>query len=138
QIELFLVLLYETPVPSHRSTALRGMWHAPWDGLRAWLSPSRALSLVEAELDRGIANLHHKAQAFEVQLAEFGPRRLPKAEAFRFFRKLLNYDPVVVDAARLSHDVHLDYFVADSPVDCHRDHLTVGRQAVKVLTMKEP
>ncbi len=138
QIELFLVLLYEAPVASRRSTALRGMWRAPRQGLRAWLSSSEAHAFVEAELDRGIAALHHKAQAFEVQLADFGPRRLPKAEAFRFFRQLLNYDPVVVDAAHLTHDVHLDYFVADSPVECHRDHLTVGRQAVKVLTMKEP
>ncbi|MCC7241475.1 MAG: DUF87 domain-containing protein [Acidobacteria bacterium] len=138
QVELFLVLLYEAPASSRRSTALRRMWRAPREGLRAWLSSSAAHAFVEAELDRGIAALHHKAQAFEVQLADFGPRRLPKAEAFRFFRQLLNYDPAVVDAARLSHDVHLDYFVADSPVECHRDHLTVGRQAVKVLTMKEP
>ena len=43
-----------------------------------------------------------------------------------------------MDAARLSHDTHLDYFVADSPVECHRDHLLVGRHAVKVLSMKEP
>lgn len=138
QIGLFLVLLYEAPVSSHRSTTLRGVWHSPRAGLRAWLSPSVAHSLVEAELDRAIATLHHKAQAFDVQLADFSPRRLPKAEAFRFFRQLLNYDPVMVDAARLSHDVHLDYFAADSPVECHRDHLTLGRQAVKILTMKEP
>jgi hypothetical protein len=32
----------------------------------------------------------------------------------------------------------LDYFVADSPVECHRDHLRVGGSAVKVLSMKEP
>ncbi len=138
QVDLCLVLLYEAPVPSRRSTALQNVWRDPRQGLRAWLSPSQALSLVEIELDRAIAALHHKAQAFEVQLADFGLRRLPKAEAFRFFRQLVNYDPVVVDAARLSHDVHLDYFVADSPVECHRDHLTVGQHAVKVLTMKEP
>ena len=35
-------------------------------------------------------------------------------------------------------DVHLDYFVADSPVECHRDHLLVGNQYVKALSMKEP
>ena len=27
---------------------------------------------------------------------------------------------------------------SDSPVDCHRDHLMVGAQQVKVLSMKEP
>lgn len=130
QIELFMVLLLESPIASRR----RG----PRQGVPAWLSPSERLTLIESELNRVIAELHHKAGAFAVQLADVGLRRLPKAEAFRFFRQLLNYDPAVVDAAPLSHDVHLDYFVADSPVECHRDHLTVGRQAVKVLTMKEP
>ena len=28
--------------------------------------------------------------------------------------------------------------IADSPVECHRDHLTVGSRQVKVLSMKEP
>ncbi len=130
QVELFMVLLLESPIASRRS--------APRQGLRVWLSPSERLRVIDSEVDRVIAELHHKAGAFEVQLADVGLRRLAKAEAFRFFRQLLNYDPAVVDAAPLTHDVHLDYFVADSPVECHRDHLTVGRQAVKVLTMKEP
>lgn len=138
EIELFVVLLYEPPVPARRGIGLRRGWRAPREALRAWLSPSRVVHLLESELDRAIAHLHHKAQAFEVQLADFGPRRLPKAEAFRFFRQLVNYDPVVVDAAHLTHDVHVDYFAADSEIECHRDHLMVGRQAVKVLTMKEP
>jgi type IV secretion system protein TrbE len=138
QLDLFLVILYESPTSSRRSTALRDIQRAPRQALRAWLSPSESLTIVEADLDRAIATLHHKAQAFEVQLADFGLQRLSKAQAFRFFRQLLNYDAVVVDAAKLSHDVHLDYFIADSPIECHRDHLTVGRQAVKVLTMKEP
>ena len=38
----------------------------------------------------------------------------------------------------LTYDTHLDYFVADSAVECHRDHLMVGDRVVKVLTMKEP
>ena len=50
----------------------------------------------------------------------------------------MNYEPAVVDAARLTHDTHLDYFVSDSAVDCHRDHLLVGDRVVKVLTTKEP
>ena len=50
----------------------------------------------------------------------------------------MNYDPAAVDAGRLTHDTHLDYFVSDSAVDCHRDHLMVGNRFVKVLSMKEP
>src|SRR4029077_4078779 len=63
---------------------------------------------------------------------------LSKAEAFWFFRSLVNYAPAIVDAARLSHDTHLDYYVSDSTVECHRDHLLVGDRLVKVLSMKEP
>lgn len=129
QVQLFMVLLLEAPLASS------GL---PWRGMRAWLSTADRLSVVEDAIDGAVAELHHKAGAFEVQLADLGIRRLPKAAAFRFFRQLLNYDPSVVDAARLSHDTHLDYFVADSPVECHRDHLAVGSHAVKVLTMKEP
>ena len=50
----------------------------------------------------------------------------------------MNYDPGTAAAASLTYDTHLDYFVADSTVECHRDHLIVGRHAVKVLSMKEP
>ena len=63
-----------------------------------------------------------------MQLSEFGPQPLGKAEAFRLFRQLVNYDPATVEAARLTYDTHLDYFVADSAIDCHRDHLMVGNQ----------
>jgi uncharacterized protein (DUF58 family) len=52
----------------------------------------QALHLLESELDRAIGTLHHKAQALEVQIGEFGPVRLEKPEAFRFFRRLANYE----------------------------------------------
>jgi type IV secretory pathway VirB4 component len=73
-----------------------------------------------------------------VQVSDIGLTRLAKADAFRFFRQLVNYDPPAIDAARLTHDTHLDYFVSDSAIDCHRDHLLVGDRFVKVLSMKEP
>jgi type IV secretion system protein VirB4 len=135
-LSLYLVLLYEAPHVARRSTELRRVWQAPRQALRAWLSPDHALQLVEAELDRAIGTRHHKAQALEVQIGEFGPTRLEKQDAFRFFRELVNYAPAVVDAARLTHDTYLDYFVSDSAIDCHRDHLLVGDRFVKVLSMK--
>ena len=137
-LSLYLVLLYEAPHVVRRRTEIRRFWQAPGEALRAWLSKDQALQLLESELDRAIGTLHHKAQAFEVQIGEFGPVRLEKSEAFRFFRELLNYSPAVVDSARLAYDTHLDYFVSDSAVDCHRDHLVVGDRVVKVLSMKEP
>lgn len=35
-------------------------------------------------------------------------------------------------------DAHIDYFMADSPIECHRSHLDVDGFHTKVLTMKEP
>src|SRR5262249_1561039 len=71
-------------------------------------------------------------------LSDVGPRRLAKQDAFRFFRQLVNYDHRTAATTRLKYDTHLDYFVGDSAIDCHRDHLVVGDQQVKVLSMKEP
>ena len=96
------------------------------------------MTLLETELERALATVHDKAQAFEIQLSDFGPQRLAKADAFRFFRRLVNVDGATAAAASLSHDAHLDYFVGDSAIECHRDHLMIGDQLVKVLSMKEP
>src|SRR4030095_6941693 len=101
-------------------------------------SRSRSAAVIESELDHALGTLRHKAQAFEAQLGDFGLRRLSKQETFRFLRQLLNYDPAVADAAPGAPDTYLDYFVADSPVECHRDHLLVGSRWVKLLSMKEP
>lgn len=135
---LYLVLLYEPPNETLTSTTLRHLWQAPRHALQSWLSTRRTFEVLESALDRAIDNLHHKASAFEVQISDFGPQRLSKAEAFQFFRDLLNYDlPARARATRV-HDTHLDYFVADSSVECHRDHLVIGSRRVKVLSMKEP
>ena len=72
------MLLYEAPHVVRTSTELRASWRAPGEALRAWLSPDHDLRLLEAELDRAIGTLHHKAQAFEVQVSEFGLARSPK------------------------------------------------------------
>jgi type IV secretion/conjugal transfer VirB4 family ATPase len=137
-LTLHLVLLYEAPMTVRTTTGIRRLWQAPNQSLGNWLSTRRTVRLLEAELDRAIATFRQESGAFAVQLAEFGLDRLGKREAFLFFRRLLNYDPEVADAATLMYDTHLDYFVADSAVECHRDRLVVGRQQVKVLSMKEP
>jgi type IV secretion system protein VirB4 len=136
-LDHFLVLVYE-PANTSRTASVSRAWRAPMEALRDWLSPARRCRLVEADLERAIDTLHHKAKGFEIQLADARLVRLQKREAFRFFRRLVNYDPSRAEAASLTYDTHLDYFVADSTVECHRDHLMVGPHAVKVLTMKEP
>jgi type IV secretion/conjugal transfer VirB4 family ATPase len=137
-LALFLVLLYEAPTTARPSTRLTRLWRSPKQGLEGGFSARRTIALLEAELDRAIGALHHKAQALEAQLSDFGPSRLTKQDAFEFFRALVNYEPSIRSASVTAPDTYLDYFVADSPVECHRDHLVVGHRRVKVLSMKEP
>lgn len=136
-VDHFLVLMYE-PAPRRARRWTTHVLRRPQDALRNWLSPRRRFALVEGDVDRAVATLHHRATGLEAQLADLGIQRLDKARAFAFFRRLVNYDVARASAASLLYDTHLDYFVADSPIECHRDHLRVGRHAVKALTMKEP
>jgi type IV secretion system protein VirB4 len=138
RVDQFLVLLYEPPTAVRTSTTLGRAWRSPREAFRNWLSTNRTCALLEGELDRAVSTLNHKAKAIEVQLAECGLRRLGKSDAFTFFRRLVNYDQAPLAASTLVYDTHLDYFVADSAIECHRDRLIVGDQTVKVLSMKEP
>lgn len=139
-IDLFCVLLYEG-LRSRSATALdfRELMHAPLSAIQRWLSIDRTVLLLQRDLDDAIAELHQRAGAFEIQIGDITqPERLPKQEAFQFFRSLVNYDPRVVEGTSLTYDVHLDYFMSDSPVECHRDHLDVDGIHVQALTVKEP
>ena len=140
EIDLFLVLVYEGLRPRWITrTHLQGVLRHPVQAVREWLSPPSVLNVVEADLEHAIAQLLQKAGAFEVLLAQSpGLERLSKTETFRFFRRLVNCVPATIEAATLQYDTHLDYFVADSSIECHRTHLEIGGAQVKVLTMKEP
>src|SRR5436309_393507 len=139
-IELYLVLVYEGLQPRFAaSTRLRAFLRQPRRAVREWLSSRTVLQLIETDLDRAVTQLYHKATTFEVQLADTTrPTRLKKAEAFRFLRRLVNYNGCDDDEAALKYDSHVDYFMADSAVECHRSHLDVNGVQLKALTMKEP
>jgi type IV secretion system protein VirB4 len=137
EIDLYLVLVYEGWRGRGATTRLHDFARHPRAALRRWLTSNTVLSLLDHDIDQAVAALHEKAGAFEVQLADsVKPARLAKPEAFQFFRRLVNYSPVA--SAPLKYDTHLDYFMADSPVECHRTHLDIGEARLKVLTMKEP
>ena len=140
ELDLYLVVLYEgwTLRPTVASR-LAAILKSPRVGIREWLSTRALGTVIGEQLDRAVAHLRQKADAFTVQLADtIAPTLLQKADAFRFFRQLLNYTPHKVDDVALKHDTHLDFYAADSAIECHRDHLTVDDFAVKVMTMKEP
>lgn len=139
EIAQYVVLLREDTTHGQVSSRLEGVWREPREALRRWLSTHHSLKLLEAELDDSVARLLHQAESFESQLVDFGLARLARSEAFRFFRQLVNYDePTLAAVPASTPGAYLDYFVADSAVECHRDHLMVGSRRVKVLSMKEP
>jgi type IV secretion/conjugal transfer VirB4 family ATPase len=140
EIDTFLVLLYEGFRPHHLAPRrLLDLLRRPGRAIRERLSITTVLVHMQTEIDRAIRQLDHKARAFEVQLSDtIHPTRLAKGDAFRFLRRLVNYGPGHADTAALRYDTHVDYFMADSAVDCHPTWLDVAGSVVKVLTMKEP
>jgi type IV secretion system protein VirB4 len=140
ELELYLVVLYEGAV--HRPSwpdRVRTIARAPGTAIRQRLSVQEVTTVLADQLTRAVVHLHQKAEAFAVQLADsIAPTRLDKREAFRVLRRLMNYTPYKADSAALKYDTHLDFYLADSALECHRDHLRVDDAVVKVLTMKEP
>jgi type IV secretion system protein TrbE len=140
EVELYLVLLYEGWRPRRGSSGRSpGFLAAIGAALRRWFSRQSVMTSLADQITKAAADLHQHAQAFTFQLADtVAPTLLTKAEAFTFFRRLLNYAPHKVDGVHLKYDTHLDFYAADSAIDCHRDHLQLDAYRVKVLTMKDP
>lgn len=132
--EHYLVLLCEPPTLAAGGRWQRESWR---EAVRRAFSVDQTVALLEAEVDRAIVTLHRLADGLEVQLSEVGLSRLNADGAFRFLRQLANYDADVLAATPQTPTTHVDYFTADSAVECERDHLRVGRQQVRVLSMRE-
>jgi len=109
------------------------------DQLRALLSSKAIVRLAGLELSRAESALAQKVENFRAHVSDFvGVRILGKQEAFAVLKRTLNFDPAKIALAKLTHDTFLDYYLAESQLECHRGHLRVGDHYVKVLTMKEP
>ena len=140
ELELYVAVLYEGAVtrPSW-SGRLRSFAASPAAAIREHLSVRTATTVLADQLTRAVAHLHQKAEAFAIQLADtVRPTLLAKGDAFRVLRRLVNYTPHKADGVALKYDTHLDFYLSDSALECHRDHLRVDDVDVKVLTMKEP
>jgi len=114
-------------------------------GLRPWTQPWHVLSAtrrsaaIDAQLDRAIDDLLAQAHTCAGLLSDVvSPVPLDRRGVFEFVRCLCNYVEWKTHAAPLKYDGYLDYFAADSTLECHRAHLRVDDYYVKVLTMKEP
>lgn len=107
--------------------------------LRARFSSTASIRLNEQEISRAEAVLRQKAESFRLHVSDFvSARILGKDEAFTVLKRTLNFDPLKLAFATRKHDTFLDYYLAESHLECHRAHLRVGDDFVKVLTLKEP
>ena len=97
------------------------------------------VTLIESQLNQALSTLHHKVHGLVDQLSDVCPLSvLDKDQAFVFLRSLVNFTPHKVDGSKRKYDTFLDYYVSDSTLECHRDHLRLDDYTVKVLTLKEP
>jgi type IV secretion/conjugal transfer VirB4 family ATPase len=107
--------------------------------LRSHLSSETCIRLDHREIARAESVLRQKVESFRTQVSDFvSTRILPKEEAFVVLKRTLNFDPLKLDNAKLKHDTFLDYYLAESHLECHRGHLRLDDHYVKVLTLKEP
>jgi type IV secretion/conjugal transfer VirB4 family ATPase len=107
--------------------------------LRAQFSSQKQAIVLERQASTAQAALLQKARSFILQVSDFlSVRMLDKQEAFRILKRTLNFHPDKLELAKLKYDTFLDYYLPESPIECHRGYLRVDDYYVKVLTLKEP
>ena len=107
--------------------------------LRAQFSSQKQAIVLERQATTAQVALLQKTRSFILQVSDFlTVRMLDKEEVFRVLKRTLNFHPDKLELARLKHDTFLDYYLPESPIECHRGHLRLDDYYVKVLTLKEP
>jgi type IV secretion/conjugal transfer VirB4 family ATPase len=141
QVEIFYSILLEgarskTGVGAALSQLFRDPAGAIGE-LKAQFTNDNMKTLLRRQIERDVACLNQRVQAFARQLADFMRIEILNRQwQFTFFRRLLNFDGWRVEGKPQSTQF-LDYQVANSNIEAERDHLRVGDHIVRVLTMKE-
>lgn len=141
QIEIFYVVLLEGTRSKRGFAAAFAMLLSDPSGamgeIAAQFSQDRTKTLLRFQIEASLARLEQRVEAFTRQLADFvSITALGKEGQFKFFRRLLNFDPTSI-AGRPQATQFLDYQVVNSDIEAERDHLRIGGHVVRVLTMKE-
>jgi type IV secretion system protein VirB4 len=137
-IDLFFVVVYEGAPFGTRTQSWQRFFSHPLRCFRESLSTEARMEASRDQLKEARGRLGHKLHGFMVQLEDSArPVLLSKQDAFHFFRRLLNFEPHKA-AGPLKYDAFVDYQACASTLECHRDHLRLDDQCVKVLTLKEP
>lgn len=142
-VSVYFVVLYESIQASHKiasvATHLTRDPKGALADLRAHFSTDKQTVFLGRHLREAETALLQKAHSFILHVGDFLTiRLLDKQEAFRVLKRTLNFHPAKLALAKLKHDTFLDYYLSESPIECHRGHLRVDDYYVKVLTLKEP
>lgn len=139
-VELFLVIVYEAGLGGQRTTdRIREAIRQPHLAVAEWMSREKSLRVLEGDLAQAITALTHRVSSFVVQLRDVtGLELLDTRAAFCAFGRLLTYAPYKSDTMRLHAEDCVDYQLACSALECHRNHLLLDDYYVRVLTLKEP
>jgi type IV secretion system protein VirB4 len=142
-LSVYYVLLYQGVDTSTKlGNALADFPKNPKQALanmRAHFSTRKQVVVLGQQVNNAEAALLQKARSFILQVSDFvAVRMLDKNEAFCVLKRTLNFHPDKLECAKLKYDTFLDYYLSESPIECHRGHLRVDDYYVKVLTLKEP
>ena len=139
EIEIYYAIVIEgARSKTGFGVAFKQLAHDPAGGfneLKAQFSNRGMKVLLRTQIERDLARLEQQAQAFVRQLADFVRIEvLDYRNQFRFLRRLLNYD-----AWRIAGEPKGSQFlcnqIAASTLECERNHLRVGDDYVRILTM---
>jgi type IV secretion system protein VirB4 len=141
EIEIYYAILLEgARSKTGISTGLQRLFHDPAGGLdelKAQFSNRRMKVLLRSQIEQDLARLEQCVQAFTRQLSDFAQIEVLDSKGqFRFFRRLVNYDDWRI-AGEPKHPQFLDDQIVNSQLDPERDHLRVGDDYVRILTMNE-
>ena len=143
--ELFALDVYF--VVAYTGWRAEDTWRARWTSwvtdprraLRSALSERATVATLEAGLAQARDRLAQKVDNLVVQLQDVLPLTVLEIDdAFRFFRRLLNYAPAKSEVGTLKHPNAIGFQAADSALECYRDHLRLDDYYVQVLSLKEP
>jgi type IV secretion system protein TrbE len=141
QIEIYYCVLLEgSRSKTGVNAALAQFFRDPTGALnelKAQFSNNGMKSFLRSQIERDLARLEQRVQAFVRQLTDFVQIEILNQQGqFSFFRRLLNYDDWRI-AGRPKDSQFLDFQTVNSTVEAERDHLRVGDHFARILTMKE-
>lgn len=142
-LQIYYVILYEGA--RHRAKLSGSLLrivsnpHHGIDELKGFFSSRKQTVLIGSAIEKQHRLLLHQVRNLILQLSDFVKIEVEdKQQAFGVLKRLLNFSPVKIEQVRLKYDTHVDYYLADSALECYLGHLLVDDCYVKVLTLKEP